>query len=196
LVLGVFSHYIYGGEDRPRTIHYLPLLFPKLPSSNLSVPGDMSENNTNAEIVSKTFVKQYYYILNEEPHYLHIFYNEPCLFNRRDPATRVKKAFWTKKEVKDEFLAMRYEDYTAEIETSLGIPYHMGNGRVIVFVNGYLTRKKDNVRYKFTQTFLLVQQDNGFCVVNDIFRFKETQTQLPTSNPIAPSPQKPAATES
>ncbi|XP_020886499.1 putative G3BP-like protein [Arabidopsis lyrata subsp. lyrata] len=155
----------------------------------------MSENNTNADIVSNTFVKQYFHILNEEPHYLHIFYNEPCLFNRHDLATHVKKTFWTKKEVKDEFLAMRYEDYTAEIETSLGIPYPKENGRVIVFVNGYLTRKKDYVRKKFTQTFLLAQQDNGFCVVNDILRFKEMQTQLPTLNPIAP-PQKPAATES
>lgn len=156
----------------------------------------MSENNTNAEIISNVFVKQYYHILNEEPHYLHIFYNEPCLFNRRDPATHVKKTFWTKKEVKDEFLAMRYEDYTAEIETSLGIPYLMEYGRVIVFVNGYLTRKKDNVRSKFTQTFLLAQEDNGFSVINDIFRFKETQTHIPTLNPIAPSPHKPAATES
>ncbi|XP_023642323.1 putative G3BP-like protein [Capsella rubella] len=149
----------------------------------------MSETNTNAEIATMSFVKQYYHILNEEPHYLHIFYNEPCLFNRPDPATHVKKTFWTKKEVKDEFLATRYEDYKAEIETSLGIPYPMEDGRVIVFVNGYLTRKKDNVRRKFTQTFLLAQQTEGLSILNDTFRFKEMQTQMPT-------PHEPAATES
>ncbi|XP_019092105.1 PREDICTED: putative G3BP-like protein [Camelina sativa] len=153
----------------------------------------MSENKTYAENLSNAFVEHYYYILNEAPRYLHIFYNEPCLFNRRDPVClSVKKTFCTREEVKDEFLAMRYEDYTAEIETSLGIPYPMEDDRVIVFVNGYLTRKKDNVRGKFTQTFLVAQQD-GFSILNDIFRFKETH--VPTLNPIALSPHQPAATE-
>ncbi|XP_019096304.1 PREDICTED: uncharacterized protein LOC109130757 [Camelina sativa] len=139
----------------------------------------MSENKTNAENLSNAFVEHYYYILNEAPRYLHTFYNEPCLFNRRDPATHVKKTFWTREEVKDEFLAMRYEDYTAEIETSLGIPYPMEDDRVIVFVNGYLTRKKDNVR-------------------ETIFsgsRRRRPQTQIPTLNLIALFPHKPAATE-
>lgn len=137
----------------------------------------MSEEVANAEIVSRAFVKQYYHTLNEAPQFLDMFYNDSCLFNRLYPATQVKKTVWTKDEVKDEFLAVRFEDFTAEIETSLGLPYPMENGHVIVFVNGYLTSKKNSVRNKFTQTFLLAQQDNGFCVLNDIFRLKKEQTQ-------------------
>ncbi|KAL0742641.1 hypothetical protein Bca4012_084154 [Brassica carinata] len=111
-----------------------------------------AEKTNNEEIVSRAFVKQYYHTLNESP----------------------------QKDVKDEFLAVKFEDFTAEIETSLGVPYPVEHSRIIVFVNGHLTRKKDNVRNRFTQTFLLAQQDNGFCVVNDIFRFKKGQTQTQT----------------
>ncbi|CAH8292625.1 unnamed protein product [Eruca vesicaria subsp. sativa] len=140
----------------------------------------MSEEETASEIVSSAFVKQYYYTLNESPQTLHMFYKDSCLFNRLCPLTHVKKTVRTKEEVKDEFLAERFEDFMAEIETSIGVPYSMEHGHVIVFVNGYLTRKKDNVRKKFTQTFLLAQQDNGFCVVNDIFRYKKENTQTQT----------------
>ncbi|XP_024009311.1 putative G3BP-like protein [Eutrema salsugineum] len=141
----------------------------------------MSEEETNyAEIFSRAFVKQYYQTLNESPQFLHMFYSDYCLFNRLYPETHVKKTIWTKEEVKDEFLAVRFEDFTAEIETSLGVPYPMEHGYVIVYVKGYLTKKRDNVGNKFTQTFLLIQQDTGFCIVNDIFRYEIEQTQIQT----------------
>ncbi|KAL0655883.1 hypothetical protein Bca4012_076467 [Brassica carinata] len=140
----------------------------------------MSAEKSNEEIVTRGFVKQYYHTLNESPQFLHMFYKDSCLFNRLGPLTHVKKTVWTRKDVKDEFLAVKFEDFTAEVEYSLGVPYPMEHGRIIVFVSGHLTRKKDNVRNKFTQTFLLAQQDNAFCVVNDIFRFKKGQTQTQT----------------
>ncbi|XP_033131832.1 nuclear transport factor 2 [Brassica rapa] len=140
----------------------------------------MSAEKTNEEIVTRAFVKQYYHTLNESPQFLHMFYKDSCLFNRLGPLTHVKKTVWTRKDVKDEFLAVKFEDFTAEVDYSLGVPYPMEHGRIVVFVDGHLTRKKDNVRNRFTQTFLLAQQDNGFCVVNDIFRFKKGQTQNQT----------------
>lgn len=184
------SHYIYGGQDKPKIVRCVVLfcfqsfihnpcspLVSKLHSSNLSVSGVMSENETYAEIVSHDFVQLYYRTLNESPQFLHTLYNDYCLFNRLYPETHVTKTVWSKKDVKDEFLAVRLEDFTAEVESSIGVPYPVECGLVIVFVNGYLASKKDNVGKKFMQTFLLAEQDNGFRVVNDILKYKEQTTE-------------------
>ncbi|CAA7045754.1 unnamed protein product [Microthlaspi erraticum] len=148
---------------------------------SLSVSGVMSENETYAETVSRDFVKLYYRTLNESPQFLHTLYNDYCLFNRLYPETHVKKTVWSKEDVKDEFLAVRLEDFTAEIETSIGVPYFMECRLVIAFVNGWMKGKKDNVSKKFTQTFLLAQQDNRFCVVNDILKYKEQIQACPVT---------------
>lgn len=63
---------------------------------------------------------------------------------------------------------MGYNEFRAEIKTvdsqdSL-------NGGVIVLVTGYLTGK-DLVKKDFTRSFFLAPQENGYFVLNDIFRY-------------------------
>ena len=74
-------------------------------------------------------------------------------------------------------MSLKYEDYTAEIETADAQESHERG--VIVLVTGRLTGT-DNVRKKFSQTFFLAPQDKGYFVLNDVFRFleeKEVTTQ-------------------
>jgi len=65
---------------------------------------------------------------------------------------------------------LKYEDYTAEIETADAQESHERG--VIVLVTGRLTGN-DNVRKKFSQSFFLAPQDKGYFVLNDVFRFLE-----------------------
>lgn len=74
---------------------------------------------------------------------------------------------------------MKYEDYTAEIETA-DAQESYGKG-VIVLVTGCLTGK-DHVRRKFTQTFFLAPQEKGYFVLNDVFRFLEEDEPLPINS--------------
>lgn len=67
-------------------------------------------------------------------------------------------------------MSLKYENYTAEIETADAQESHERG--VIVLVTGRLTRS-DNVRKKFSQTFFLAPQDKGYFVLNDVFRFLE-----------------------
>lgn len=67
-------------------------------------------------------------------------------------------------------MSLKYEDYTAEIETAdAQESYERG---VIVLVTGCLTGS-DNVGKRFSQTFFLAPQDKGYFVLNDVFRFLE-----------------------
>lgn len=84
--------------------------------------------------------------------------------------------------INDKILSLNYEDYTAEIKTAdAQDSYEKG---VIVLVTGCLTGK-DNVRKKFTQTFFLAPQDNGYFVLNDVFRYvEENESLLINSVPV------------
>ena len=83
--------------------------------------------------------------------------------------------------INEKILSLNYEDYTAEIKTAdAQDSFEKG---VIVLVTGCLTGK-DNVRKKFSQTFFLAPQDNGYFVLNDIFRYvedKELQNSVPVN---------------
>lgn len=48
----------------------------------------------------------------------------------------------------------------------------MGGG-IIVAVTGCLTRKDNNVKCNFSQTFFLAKQEKGFFVLNDILRLSD-----------------------
>lgn len=63
---------------------------------------------------------------------------------------------------------MDYKNYKAEIKTA-DAQDSLKDG-VIILVTGCLTGV-DNLRRGFIQTFFLAPQDNGYFVLNDVFRY-------------------------
>lgn len=70
--------------------------------------------------------------------------------------------------INEKILSLNYKDYKAEIKTAdAQKSYKEG---VTVLVTGCLTGK-DNLRRQFAQSFFLAPQDNGYFVLNDVFRY-------------------------
>ncbi|XP_021901679.1 ras GTPase-activating protein-binding protein 1 isoform X2 [Carica papaya] len=135
----------------------------------------------SAQVVGNAFVEQYYHILHQSPGLVHRFYQDSSSLSRPD-TNGVMTTVSTMQAINDKILSLNYEDYTAEIKTAdAQDSYEKG---VIVLVTGCLTGK-DNVRKKFTQTFFLAPQDNGYFVLNDVFRYvEENESLLINSVPV------------
>lgn len=81
--------------------------------------------------------------------------------------------------IRTKIKSLNYEEYTAEIKTAdAQESFEKG---VIVLVTGCLTGK-DNVGRKFTQTFFLAPQENGYFVLNDVFRYIEDNESSQSSS--------------
>jgi hypothetical protein len=74
------------------------------------------------------------------------------------------------KGINEKILSMDYKDYKAEIKTADAQKSYKDG--VTVLVTGCLTGK-DRLRRKFAQSFFLAPQDNGYFVLNDVFRYVE-----------------------
>ncbi|KAJ0248764.1 Nuclear transport factor 2 [Hirschfeldia incana] len=147
-----------------------------------------------AEVVGRAFVEQYYHILHQSPGLVHRFYQDSSLLTRPD-ATGAVTTVTTMQAINDKILSLKYENYTAEIETADAQESHERG--VIVLVTGRLTGN-DNVRKKFSQTFFLAPQDKGYFVLNDVFRFleeKEVTTTQATINGTTRDVQAPVEPE-
>lgn len=72
--------------------------------------------------------------------------------------------------ISEKILSLNFKEYKAEIKTADAQKSHKEG--VTVLVTGCLTGK-DNLRRKFAQSFFLAPQDNGFFVLNDVFRYVE-----------------------
>ncbi|XP_048335261.2 nuclear transport factor 2 isoform X1 [Ziziphus jujuba] len=77
--------------------------------------------------------------------------------------------------INKKILSFDYKDYVVDIKTAdAQKSYKEG---VTVLVTGCLTGK-DNLKRKFAQSFFLAPQDNGYYVLNDVFRYVEEVEQL------------------
>ncbi|GKV46400.1 hypothetical protein SLEP1_g53386 [Rubroshorea leprosula] len=122
---------------------------------------------SSAQVVGNAFVHQYYHILLNSPEVVHRFYQDTSFLSRPDVNGNMTTVT-TMKAINEKILSLHYEDHTAEIETAdAQDSYEKG---VIVLVTGYLIAK-DNVRKKFTQTFFLAPQDNGYFIFSDVLRY-------------------------
>lgn len=72
--------------------------------------------------------------------------------------------------INEKILSLNYKDLKAEIKTADAQMSHEDG--VTVLVTGCLTGK-DNLRRQFVQSFFLAPQDNGYFVLNDVFRYLE-----------------------
>ncbi|KAK1423353.1 hypothetical protein QVD17_18652 [Tagetes erecta] len=122
----------------------------------------------SVQVVGNAFVGQYYHILHHSPDIVHKFYQDSSFISRPDE-DGVMITVTTMKGITDKICSLDYTAYIAEINTADAQESYKDG--VIVLVTGFLTRKEDNQRKKFIQSFFLAPQDKGYFVLNDVFRY-------------------------
>ncbi|XVF14407.1 hypothetical protein REPUB_Repub09cG0056100 [Reevesia pubescens] len=123
----------------------------------------------SAQVVGNAFVEQYYHILYNSPELAHRFYHDSSVISRPD-SNGVMTSVTTMQGINEKILSLDYTNHKAEINTAdAQKSYKEG---VTVLVTGCLTGK-DNLKRKFAQSFFLAPQDNGYFVLNDVFRYVE-----------------------
>ncbi|KAK4602980.1 hypothetical protein RGQ29_011817 [Quercus rubra] len=123
----------------------------------------------SAQVVGNAFVEQYYHILHHSPELVYRFYQDSSVLSRPD-SNGVMNSVTTMQGINEKILSLDYKDFKAEIKTADAQKSYKDG--VTVLVTGCLTGK-DNLRRKFAQSFFLAPQDNGYFVLNDVFRYVE-----------------------
>ncbi|XP_010493700.1 PREDICTED: ras GTPase-activating protein-binding protein 2-like [Camelina sativa] len=118
--------------------------------------------------VGKAFVSQYYHILYNMPEHLHRFYQEISKVGRVGQ-DGVMRDFSTLEGISEELKSLTCGNFSSAEITSYDTQESHSGGFLLV-VTGYFTQY-ETLRRKFTQTFFLAPQENGFFVLNDMFRF-------------------------
>ncbi|KAK7273313.1 hypothetical protein RIF29_14362 [Crotalaria pallida] len=123
----------------------------------------------SAQVVGNAFVEQYYHILHHSPELVYRFYHDSSVLSRPD-SNGVMTSVTTMLGINEKILSLNFKELRAEIKTAdAQKSYKEG---VTVLVTGCLT-DKDNLTRKFAQSFFLAPQDNGYFVLNDVFRYVE-----------------------
>ncbi|XP_013598849.1 PREDICTED: putative G3BP-like protein isoform X1 [Brassica oleracea var. oleracea] len=136
-------------------------------------------------VVGRAFVMQYYEILHKHPQHLHRFYHEISKVGRVGQ-DGVMRDFYTLEGIREELDTLSFGDFESAKITS----YHTQeshSGGFIVLVTGWFTLK-DAPKRKFTQTFFLAPQENGYYVLNDILRFDNGPEALDGDGSLTPFP--------
>ncbi|KAI4381387.1 hypothetical protein MLD38_007459 [Melastoma candidum] len=127
--------------------------------------------------VGNTFIDQYYNTLQQSPHLVHRFYTDNSELSRPGPDGQMTSVT-TMQGINDKILSMGYEKYHLQIVTADSQASYQGG--VFVLVTGRLTGEDEKKR-TFSQSFFLAPQDNGFFVLNDIFRYLDSDFATPVS---------------
>ncbi|KAI9638367.1 putative RAN protein binding protein [Dioszegia hungarica] len=113
------------------------------------------------------FVPQYYNFVNKQPHRLHCFYNKRSTFIHGEEGEEAQVALG-QQEIHARITSIGYDQckvYIHQIDSQSS-----ANGGIIILVIGEMSNMNGPWR-KFTQTFFLAEQPNGYFVLNDIFRY-------------------------
>ncbi|XP_057841692.2 nuclear transport factor 2 isoform X2 [Cryptomeria japonica] len=124
--------------------------------------------------VGTYFVNQYYQVLQQQPECAYQFYTEMSTMSRVD-RDKQETASGTM-EIHSRVMSLNYtgcliELKSADAQDSL-------SGGVLVMVTGSIQRRDREVKRNFVQTFFLAPQENGYYVLNDIFRFCEEDSYV------------------
>ncbi|KAJ9564474.1 hypothetical protein OSB04_000440 [Centaurea solstitialis] len=107
-------------------------------------------------------------------------YDDPInyleLLNDFDKPVRFDASGLKSEGINDKICSLDYTAYKAEIKTADAQESYKDG--VIVLVTGCLTRKEDDRRRKFIQSFFLAPQDKGYFVLNDVFRYVDESNPM------------------
>ncbi|WOK98466.1 G3BP-like protein isoform X2 [Canna indica] len=139
----------------------------------MALPTTSPVTSPSPQVIGNSFVQQYYHILHQSPEIVHKFYQDSSIVNRPNSDGQMTSVT-TMQAINDKIMSLDFRNCFTEIETADSqISYQNG---VLIVVTGSFTGQ-DNIRRKFAQSFFLAPQENGgYFVLNDVFRFlNETQ---------------------
>ncbi|KAJ5099289.1 hypothetical protein N7532_006290 [Penicillium argentinense] len=151
------------------------------------------KNNIPKDEVGWFFVEQYYTTLSRNPDKVHLFYSRRSQFVFGTEAESVPVAVGTKA-INERIKQIGWQDCKVRV---LNVDSQESFDNILVTVIGEISNQ-GKPSCKFTQTFVLAEQPNGYYVLNDIFRYLADEEELvneeeeATPAVEAPKPEEPS----
>lgn len=117
---------------------------------------------------------QYYTFLNQNPGRLHCFYTKKSTLIHGTEQEDATPCFG-QQQINDKILSLGFED--AKVFVSNVDSQSSAAGGILIQVLGEMSNKGGPWR-KFSQTFFLAEQPNGYFVLNDIFRYLKDEDEI------------------
>lgn len=145
------------------------------------------------------FVEQYYTTLSRSPEKLYLFYNKRSQSVSGQETDKVAVCVG-QRAINDKIKELDFHDCKVRVTN---VDSQSSDSNIVIQVIGELINRSQPHR-KFTQTFVLATQTNGYFVLNDIFRYlveEEDEPEADVQQPAdevqqAPSTESPAAEKS
>ena len=165
-------HAGFGGvEQHPNNYAYAPptnLAVSNPPSSTQTPPvgGSSQQADIPKDEVGWYFVEQYYTTLSRSPEKLYLFYNKRSQFVSGEETDKVQVCLG-QRAINDRIKELDFQDCKVRVTN---VDSQSSDTNIVIQVIGEISNKSQPHK-KFTQTFVLATQTNGYFVLNDIFRY-------------------------
>ncbi|KAI9708418.1 MAG: hypothetical protein M1828_002990 [Chrysothrix sp. TS-e1954] len=130
-----------------------------------------SNSGANSEIpkdeVGWYFVEQYYTTLSKNPDKLYLFYNKRSQYVSGDETEKVPVCVG-QKAINDRIKSHKFSDCKVRVNN---VDSQGSGPNIVIQVIGEMSLSNQTTTRRFTQTFILAEQTNGYFVLNDIFRY-------------------------
>ncbi|KAH0260041.1 NTF2-like protein, partial [Aureobasidium melanogenum] len=138
------------------------------PSYPSSAPSQ--SNNSAADIpkdeVGWYFVEQYYTTLSRSPEKVYLFYNKRSQFVSGNETEKVEVCVG-QRAINERIKELDFSECKVRVTN---VDSQASDDHIVIQVIGEISNKSAPHK-KFTQTFVLAAQTNGYFVLNDIFRY-------------------------
>ena len=148
---------------------------PPVGGSNTSQQSDITKDE-----LGWYFVEQYYTTLSRSPEKLYLFYNKRSQFVSGQETDKVPVCVG-QRSINDRIKELDFQDCKVRVTN---VDSQSSDSNIVIQVIGEISNKSQPHK-KFTQTFVLATQTNGYFVLNDIFRYliDEEDVQEPDVEP-------------
>lgn len=152
------------------------------PSSTANGPVPENKNEISKDEVGWYFVEQYYTTMSRSPEKLNLFYSRRSQLVCGNEAESVP-VIVGQKAINDKIKELDFHDCKVRV---LNVDSQASFDNILVAVIGEISNRSEPSR-KFTQTFVLAQQPNGYYVLNDIFRYlaDDDEEFVPSNESVA-----------
>jgi hypothetical protein len=133
------------------------------PSATTSAP---QQPEISKDEVGWYFVEQYYTTLSRSPEKLYLFYNKRSQFVSGQETDKVAVCVG-QRAINDKIKELDFHDCKVRVTN---VDSQASDSHIVIQVIGEISNKSQPHK-KFTQTFVLATQTNGYFVLNDIFRY-------------------------